>query len=583
MSTTIFASVAVHIAAAAACGAMSGAFTVISLPDTQNYSESYPEIFSLQTGWIAQNIDALDIRFVSHFGDVVNHGDSIDEWTNADLAMSTLDDSGIPYGVCAGNHDITPSGGAGTPYIPMNFVEYFGPGRFEGRAWYGGASPQGTSSYQLFEAGGIEFLALSLECDATLTQLAWAQGILNANRDKPVLLTTHRYLQDAEDYTGGVPIVPSGRYPDVWYNFEGLYVPNGSKSEQIFDWFIRRNPNIFLVQCGHFHEEFRQTSVNVLGQPVHEVLADYQDDPNGGNGWLRILRFDVAAQTIDVDSYSPLLDAYRSEDESDFTLDVQFDQYFETNPTVVLQQGISGYTGTQDTWISEANPNSSYGDAATRISDDDVTNSFFSDKQGQALIRFDGLIGEGGVPAGASILSAAITLQLSDDIDTPLFTPDFFVHQVLVPWSEASTWNSLGNGLQVGSDLGPVLAVMAGDNDPDGDGLRRLDVTAAVQAWASGEPNWGIAILPEIIPGNDDGIEILSSESSNPLLRPAIEVVFKAPEPANPADLNGDGAVNSEDLGILLAAWGVNGAADINGDGIVDGADLAVVLAAWTE
>ncbi|MCA9285673.1 MAG: hypothetical protein KDA22_10680 [Phycisphaerales bacterium] len=48
-------------------------------------------------------------------------------------------------------------------------------------------------------------------------------------------------------------------------------------------------------------------------------------------------------------------------------------------------------------------------------------------------------------------------------------------------------------------------------------------------------------------------------------------------------DLNGDGAVDGADLGLLLAAWGSKGGdADLDGNGMVDGADLGLLLAAWT-
>jgi hypothetical protein len=49
-----------------------------------------------------------------------------------------------------------------------------------------------------------------------------------------------------------------------------------------------------------------------------------------------------------------------------------------------------------------------------------------------------------------------------------------------------------------------------------------------------------------------------------------------------PADLNGDGAVDGADLGLLLGAWGTPGpAADLNESGTVDGADLGLLLGAW--
>ena len=47
-----------------------------------------------------------------------------------------------------------------------------------------------------------------------------------------------------------------------------------------------------------------------------------------------------------------------------------------------------------------------------------------------------------------------------------------------------------------------------------------------------------------------------------------------------PGDLNGDGAVNGGDLGLLLAAWGGAGG-DLNGDGVTDGGDLGLLLSYW--
>jgi len=49
-----------------------------------------------------------------------------------------------------------------------------------------------------------------------------------------------------------------------------------------------------------------------------------------------------------------------------------------------------------------------------------------------------------------------------------------------------------------------------------------------------------------------------------------------------PADLNGDGVVNSADLSGLLNAWGSSGpTGDLNGDGTVSSADLSALLNGW--
>lgn len=47
------------------------------------------------------------------------------------------------------------------------------------------------------------------------------------------------------------------------------------------------------------------------------------------------------------------------------------------------------------------------------------------------------------------------------------------------------------------------------------------------------------------------------------------------------ADLNGDGAVGSGDMAILLGSWGLPAAADLDGDGIVGSSDLALMLGSW--
>ncbi len=69
-----------------------------------------------------------------------------------------------------------------------------------------------------------------------------------------------------------------------------------------------------------------------------------------------------------------------------------------------------------------------------------------------------------------------------------------------------------------------------------------------------------------------------------PGAEPNVSVAVLGPEggAGNPADLNGDGIVDGQDLASMLSQWGLSGsAADIDGDGSVGGGDLAAMLAAW--
>ena len=48
-------------------------------------------------------------------------------------------------------------------------------------------------------------------------------------------------------------------------------------------------------------------------------------------------------------------------------------------------------------------------------------------------------------------------------------------------------------------------------------------------------------------------------------------------------DLNGDGAVDGADAGLLLVYWGTTDpTADLDGSGLVSGGDLGIMLANWT-
>ncbi len=77
-----------------------------------------------------------------------------------------------------------------------------------------------------------------------------------------------------------------------------------------------------------------------------------------------------------------------------------------------------------------------------------------------------------------------------------------------------------------------------------------------------------------------DGFEIVPATTGEMLL---VDVM-----PARPADLNRDGRVNSEDLGILFVNWGPQDDApsgirnpDLDGDGLVSGVDLGLMFMDW--
>ena len=92
-------------------------------------------------------------------------------------------------------------------------------------------------------------------------------------------------------------------------------------AQEMWDKLIAKQPTIRFVLCGHMHAQARLTSERAAGPPVHQLLADYQAEPLGGGGYLRLLTFQPDGR-VSVRTYSPYYDQYRTEEENDFVLDL---------------------------------------------------------------------------------------------------------------------------------------------------------------------------------------------------------------------------------------------------------------------
>ena len=257
-----------------------GDFTVVLLPDTQLYAESHPETYVAQTEWIKQHAKAEKIKFVIHLGDIVQNYDVKTEWEAADRAHGVLDGA-VPYSVLPGNHDMSKERDS------TLYNKYFPPARFKDRAWYGGSMDEtNDNNYCLFSAAGMDFLVLSLEYRPRDHVVDWANRLIAEHPARRVIVATHRYM--APDKRTGT-------------------------GDRLWEKLIRHHANVFLVASGHHMEVNHQTSTNEAGRPVHELLCDYQGQPNGGNGWLQLLRFDPGRNQIRVETYSPTLDQHKRE------------------------------------------------------------------------------------------------------------------------------------------------------------------------------------------------------------------------------------------------------------------------------
>jgi predicted phosphodiesterase len=263
---------------------MNDNFTVVVLPDTQYYSKDYPETYNAQANWIVQNASSENIKFVVHLGDFVQNSTS-SQWEAADAAHNILDRVAIPYCATIGNHDYETDGDYNRESTGFN--QYFGVSRFSGKSYYGGGYPAGKNdnSYYFFESGDLKFLVISLEYAPRKDALEWAADIVKAYPERRVIIVTHGYL-----YTSGNTL----EHADLTTDYNSI----GSDGTTLFNEFISRYSNIFMVIAGHNGGDCVRPVIANDGHTIYEVLVDYQFEPNGGNGWFKTFKFSPTDGTI---------------------------------------------------------------------------------------------------------------------------------------------------------------------------------------------------------------------------------------------------------------------------------------------
>jgi len=343
-------------------------FTLIMIPDTQNYldyrhqkTQGYSldgsSLFIQQMEYIAQR--RSDISFVASVGDVwqhyVNHSDpahrerglfseDIDPRVLPDKTMGIeipkavegyriISEAGIPFGVAPGNHDYDAIWSVSLPENNQTishvggldaFKSVFGSDTdfFKGKDWYLDGFNGGSSSAQFFEAGGYRFLHFAFEMHASDQVLDWAQSIIDLHPGLPTIISTHEFLD------------PQGErkaYPGADLSLADPEYHNNP--EQVWNKFIRKNDQVFLVLCGHRIGQALRVDQNDYGHNVYQMLADYQGrgqagldagaekTPSGGviglgDGWFRELNFYLDKENnprIEVKTFSTFYKAYSAE------------------------------------------------------------------------------------------------------------------------------------------------------------------------------------------------------------------------------------------------------------------------------
>jgi len=292
-------------------------FSIAILPDTQYYTEESQggsnALFTAQTDWIIKNREKENIVYVVHVGDIVDEGDKQPEqWANAVKAIYPLEKPqpglpyGIPYGLTVGNHDQDPSQFpiSGKSY---HYNKYFGVDHFKGRPYYGGHYKNDNDShYDLFSAGGMDFIVIYIEYDAfdedQENMNNWAVDLLDKYSGRKAIVVSHYII--GFNKVAGTNLGGEAEF--------------GKQGKRMYDR-LKTKPNLFMMLCGHVGangEGYRQDTY--AGKTVKTFLSDYQSRPKGGNGLMRLMKFSPEKDLISVQTLSPYLGSYEKDGDSEF-------------------------------------------------------------------------------------------------------------------------------------------------------------------------------------------------------------------------------------------------------------------------
>lgn len=291
MSLLIGAGLAVTAATAAPAG--SSKFTIAIMPDTQQEVLGTSTRFRQRSEWLVANREALNLRFVTHSGDVVNWGaQDPPQFVVASDAMRPLETAAIPYSLAIGNHDTAAvcEGGSACPGVSIPvavrdttaFNATFPPSRY---AALTGEFEAGKvdNSWSTFEASGLHWMVMTLELWPRQVAIAWANRVVAAHPGHNVIVVTHSYLTATADISAS-----NGGY--------------GATSPQfLFDNFIKLHANIRFVFSGHVGTAASRVDTGVNGNAIHSFLQAFHATTNP----VRLFEIDPLAGSVATRIYAP--------------------------------------------------------------------------------------------------------------------------------------------------------------------------------------------------------------------------------------------------------------------------------------
>src|SRR3954468_15167746 len=284
------------------------AWSIVYLPDVQNYNSSDGDFVREvgQMNWILDNKAAFKISAVIRGGDLVNQNQLDSQWQRAQQAFDMLNGQ-VPYILAAGNHDF------GTTNFQNRSTQYNSYFKIKDNPLNNPATGgiiKGTfepnkleNSYSTFTApDGRKMLIFNLEYYPRQAVVDWADSIAGQPQyaDYTAVLLTHSFIGSGNTRW----TVAANEYPGI----------EGNDGVDMWNELVKVNGNFEMTFNGHLGGDGNgyRVDANDAGVDVQQMFLNSQFETNGGNGWLRVVEFMKDGQTVNVRTYSPHFDLYRT-------------------------------------------------------------------------------------------------------------------------------------------------------------------------------------------------------------------------------------------------------------------------------
>lgn len=280
------------------------AYSFCVVGDTQIVALNHPDEFHHIYDWIIANKDSKKIAHVFGLGDITDKSTDA-EWALAKREINKLNGI-VPYSLVRGNHDKSEhyNDTFATDEYKKNFEGFYETDKIE-------------NSYKRFTVCDTDYLLFTLDFGPSDDVMNWASSIIERYSDHKVIITTHCYL-----YRDGTTLDKNDIAPP---NSSGSNNGARNNGDQMWDKFISKHENIFLVLSGH------DPCSNIIvtqtkgekGNTVTQMLIDPQgvDSSIGATGMVAMLYFSNDGKTITVENYSTVREQFFMST-SQFTVDI---------------------------------------------------------------------------------------------------------------------------------------------------------------------------------------------------------------------------------------------------------------------